>query len=76
MHGQGRITTSNPAAQEILGYSEVQILGRLAQDALHCKGGDNEDCPILLAMRGHHIPFSSPSGGLGNRKIVKTKPIY
>jgi PAS domain S-box-containing protein len=53
MDGQGRITTCNPAAEEITGYSEEQILGRLAQDVMPCKR--EEDCPIILAMRGQDI---------------------
>jgi len=55
MDGQGRITTCNPAAEEITGYSEKQILGRLAQDVIHCKRDEDEDNPIRLAMRGQNI---------------------
>jgi PAS domain S-box-containing protein len=53
MDGQGRIITCNPAAEEITGYSEEQILGRLAQDIMHCR--EDEGCPIILAMRGQDI---------------------
>jgi PAS domain S-box-containing protein len=53
MDGQGRITTCNPAAEEITGYSEEQILGRLAQDVMHCR--EDEGCPVILAMRGQDI---------------------
>jgi PAS domain S-box-containing protein len=53
MDGQGRIITCNPAAEEITGYSEEQILGRLAQDIMHCR--EDEGCPIILAMRGQNI---------------------
>jgi two-component system phosphate regulon sensor histidine kinase PhoR len=55
MDGQGRITTCNPAAEEITGYKEEQILGRLAQDVMHCKRGEDEDCPIMLAIQGQDI---------------------
>ena len=53
MDGQGRITTCNPAAEEITGYREEQILGRLAQDVMHCR--EDEGCPIISAMRGQDI---------------------
>jgi PAS domain S-box-containing protein len=55
MDGQGRITDCNPAAEEITGENREQILGRLAQDVLHCKMGEHEDCPIRLAMRGQNL---------------------
>lgn len=53
MDGQGRITTCNPAAEEITGHREEQILGRLAQNVMHCR--EDEGCPIIAAMRGQDI---------------------
>ena len=38
MDGQGRITTCNPAAEEITGFSAKQIIGHLIQDSLRAKG--------------------------------------
>ena len=55
MDGQGRITTCNPAAEEITGYSPKQIVGHLIEDVLRCKRGEDEDNPIRLAIRGQDI---------------------
>jgi PAS domain S-box-containing protein len=54
MDGQGRITTCNPAAVKITGYSAEQIIDHLIQDILRCKK-DDEDNPIRMAMQGQNI---------------------
>ena len=53
--GQGRITTCNPAAEEITGYSAEQIVGRLIQDVLRCQRCEDVDNPIRLAVQGQDI---------------------
>lgn len=53
--GQGRITTCNPAAEKITGYSARQIIDHLIQDIVHCKKDEDEDNPIRMAMQGQNI---------------------
>jgi PAS domain S-box-containing protein len=53
--GQGRITTCNPAAEKITGYSARQIIDHFIQDVLHCKKDEDEDNPIRMAMQGQDI---------------------
>jgi PAS domain S-box-containing protein len=53
--GQGRITTCNPAAEGITGYSAKQIVDHFIQDILHCKKDEDEDNPIRMAMTGQDI---------------------
>jgi PAS domain S-box-containing protein len=55
MDSQGRITTCNPAAEEITGYSAKQIIGNLIQDSLRCQRCEDEDNPIRLAIQGQDI---------------------
>ena len=55
MDGQGRISTCNPAAEEITGYSAKQIIGNLIQDSLRCQRCEDEDNPIRLAIQGQDI---------------------
>lgn len=55
MDGQGRITSCNPAAEEITGYSAKQIIAHFIQDVLRCKRNENEDNPIKLAILGQDI---------------------
>lgn len=53
--GQGRITTCNPAAEEITGYNAKQIIDHMIQDVLRCQRWEAEDNPITLAIRGQDI---------------------
>ena len=55
MDGQGRITTCNPAAEEITGYSAKQIIGHLIQDSLRCQRCEDEENPLRLAIQGQDI---------------------
>jgi PAS domain S-box-containing protein len=52
----GRLTFMNPAAEQMLGWSEAELLGKTMHDVIHCGRGDEhhgEGCPILeVARRG------------------------
>ncbi|MEZ4485567.1 MAG: PAS domain S-box protein [Syntrophotaleaceae bacterium] len=51
---QGRIERINPAACKILGFSEQDLLGKVAHDLFHCHRDNaflqKEDCPSFTAL--------------------------
>jgi len=56
MDREGRLTFLNRAAQEMLGWSEAELLGRNMHDTVHFQREDgtrttSEDCPILAVLR-------------------------
>jgi PAS domain S-box-containing protein len=56
LNDQGRVTDCNPAAGNIIGLSQDQIIGRLAHDVLSCKLAGQETCSSLtLAMLGQNL---------------------
>jgi PAS domain S-box-containing protein len=51
----GAITRVNPAACQLLGYAENELLGQVAHDLFHRHSGDptppQEDCPVFQRLR-------------------------
>lgn len=64
--GQGVITSFNPAAQEVLGYSLDQVIGRTWREVFNCfpsQSGDHMQSEALPAMRSFEVECKSASGG-------------
>ena len=56
MDREGRLTSLNRAAQEMLGWSEAELLGRDMHESVHFQQEDgsrtsSEQCPILAVLR-------------------------
>jgi PAS domain S-box-containing protein len=55
---QGRLTFVNPAARELLGWTEAELLGRISHAVTHGRPADAatprlaEDCTLVAVMRG------------------------
>jgi diguanylate cyclase (GGDEF)-like protein/PAS domain S-box-containing protein len=71
--GNGKITFANLRASELLGFSEDELLGKIAHDLFHRHGGGNhtplEDCPIyrVIQTRGRYEgeeQFANKGGSL------------
>ena len=68
LNKDGQITTMNPEAERLLGWTEKEIIGKNAHDLIHCRKVDGEqlsfeDCPI------HNI---TKSGG----RYVSEKEVF
>src|ERR671939_1451792 len=53
---EGRLTFMNPAAEQLLGWSEAEVLGRSAHDLFHSRRPDASPlpsavCPLLEVLR-------------------------
>ncbi len=56
LDSEGRLTYMNEAAEELLGYSETELLGKIMHDLTHSTRADGtplslEQCPIFQAWR-------------------------
>ena len=71
----GRLTFLNPAAEQLLGWSEAEVLGRSAHDLFHARRADGTpldsgDCPLIAVVRSgatvriEDDVFSTREGGL------------
>lgn len=53
---QGLLTFMNPAAEEMLGWTEAELLGKNMHDSIHCQRADGtpfplEECPLLEVLK-------------------------
>ncbi len=55
MDRQGRLSSMNPAAERLLGWTEAELLGRNIHDTIHFQRADGtrvrqEDCPLVAVI--------------------------
>ncbi len=70
-----RITFVNPAAEELLGWTEASILGTLAPDVLRVQGPDGvmleqPECPLVRALESHTRIASDDHAFLGRDGVA------
>jgi two-component system phosphate regulon sensor histidine kinase PhoR len=56
LDAEGRVTFLNPAAEELLGWTEAELLGSNMHKAIHYRRSDGtaspeEDCPLVAVLR-------------------------
>src|ERR687886_1161283 len=56
VNAEGRLTFMNPAAEQLLGWSQAEVLGRSAHDLFHSRRPDASPlpsavCPLLEVLR-------------------------
>ena len=63
---RGLITSFNPAAQEVLGYSLTQVMGRTWREVFNCypsQSGDDPQTEAMPGMRSFEVECKSATGG-------------